>query len=95
LIDLAVSRKHVQGCNYPDFDPRVELRMMLPPSNLVIYGFKWPLRGRALYPHLIDRLISLSPSQKDLQQTSEAMVDYLRRLVARGDATGPPAKGVQ
>jgi len=95
LIDLAVSRTHVQGCNFPDFHPRIELRMRLPPSNLVIYGFQWPLRGRALYAHLIDRVISLSPSQEDLQQTSEAMVDYLRRLAARGDATGTPAKGVQ
>jgi hypothetical protein len=84
-IDLAVFADSGQYCKYPG-DPKVELRMMVPKTQVVVSRFTEPLAHGSLSYRQWGTITSIHSSQKDVRKTADALVARVRRQAARGDA---------
>jgi hypothetical protein len=93
LGELVVSADSGRFCTNPGWDPHVELRLMVPKSNVVVFGFSQHLvTARMSYDPHAGHIASMRSSQEDLQKMADALVAQVRRLTARGDAAASPPK---
>jgi len=89
FADLAVTETPGPKCK--DSDPpgkRIELRMMVPNTNIVVWGFTQDLVG--WHGNLFST--KFSSSKKDVAQTADALVYQIRRFTSKADAAGASAK---
>jgi hypothetical protein len=91
FIDLAVTQDHGPQCGNYMAPVYLQLRMMVPNTNIVVWGFTQRFFVSGWY-RKNTWLGTFSASRKTEEKAATALVDQIRGLAARADAEAAAAK---